>query len=100
MTAVILGLAGAYWLVLLGFAVHTGRRVGTPSLGAGLLVCLALAGAAPFLVFTHYGFSQVFFMEYGLVAVAPLAVDDLLWIWRELRARAGPARLAVLVGAW
>jgi hypothetical protein len=99
MTAVILGLAGAYWLFLLGFAVHTGRRVGTPSLGAGLLVCLALAGAAPFLLFTHYGFSQVFFMEYGLVAVAPLAADALLWIWSALRARATLARLAVLGSA-
>jgi hypothetical protein len=98
--AVIIGLAGAYWLFLLGSAARTGRRDATASLGAGLLVCVALAGAAPFLMFTHYGFSQVFFMEYGLVAVAPLAAETLLWIWSELRARAGPVRLAVIAFAW
>jgi hypothetical protein len=98
--AVILGLAGAYWLFLLGAAVHAGHRGASAPAGSGLLVCVALAGAAPFLLFTHYGFSQVFFMEYGLVAVAPLAANGLLWIWRELRAHAGPARLGVLVGAW
>jgi hypothetical protein len=100
MAAVILGLAGAYWLFLLGSAVGSGHRDGAASRGAGVLVCVALAGAAPFLMFTHYGFSQVFFMEYGLVAVAPLAAEALLWIWSELRARAGPAKLAVLGFAW
>jgi hypothetical protein len=98
--AVTLGLAGAYWLFLLGTAVHAGRRDAAAPLGAGLLVCVALTGAAPFLLFTHYGFSQVFFVEYGLIAVAPLAADGLLWVWRELRSRAGPARLTVLGGVW
>jgi hypothetical protein len=99
-TAVILGLAGAYWLFLLGTALHAGGRNAPTPPGSALLVCVALAGAVPFLLFTHYGFSQVFFMEYGLVAVAPLAADGVLWIWGELRARAGPARLDVLAGAW
>jgi hypothetical protein len=98
--AVILGLAGAYWLFLLGTAAHAGGRGAPARLGAGLLVCVAVVGAAPFLLFTHFGFSQVFFMEYGLVAVAPLAADAVLWIWSELRARAGAARLAVLGVSW
>jgi hypothetical protein len=97
--AVILGLAGAYWLLLLG-AVQAGRRDAATPLRTGLLVCVALVGAGPFLLFTHHGFSQVFFMQYGLVAVAPLAADALVWIWSELRARAGTARLAVLAGGW
>lgn len=98
--AVVVGLAGAYWLFLLGAAVRAGDRGASAPPAGGLLVCVAIAGAAPFLLFTHYGFSQVFFMEYGLVAVAPVAADGVLWVWGELRARAGPARLVLLAGGW
>jgi hypothetical protein len=100
LAAVIIGLVGAYWLFLLGSAVRTDHWDAAASRGAGVLVCVALAGAAPFLLFTHYGFSQVFFMEYGLVAVAPLAAEALLWIWSQLRAGAGSAQLAVVAFVW
>jgi hypothetical protein len=97
--AAALGLAGAYGIFLLGAAANVGRAAPAPP-GSRLLVCVALAGAAPFLLFTHFGLSQVFFVEYGLVALSPLAADGLLWIWSRLRARARPARLVVLACAW
>lgn len=92
-----LGLAGAYALFLLGAAAYLRRERPLP-IAVVLLISIALAGAAPFLLFTHYGFSQVFFIQYGLVAIAPVSADGLLWIGGELRARMGSSGLAVLVG--
>jgi hypothetical protein len=103
--AVPVGLVGAYGASLCGVPSafrHTGRPAPR---GHALLLAVLLAGLAPFLLFTHFGLSQVFFAEYGVVAGCLLSAEGLVFVWsaRNTRGRGVLALVAVAVavaGVW
>lgn len=96
--AVPVGLAGAYAAPLIGAVWSFGmRRTAVPP-GHLLLVAVLIAGLSPFLLFTHFGLSQVFFAQYGQIAGCMLAADGLCLLASTLApqlhgGRPRPARL-------
>jgi hypothetical protein len=57
-----------------------------------LLLCLLLAGLAPFLAFSQFGSSQNFFTYYGYVAGGILSAEGLMTLWGRWVGRS-PVRL-------
>lgn len=96
--AIPVGLAGAYAAPLIGAVWSFGMRGAAVAPGHLLLVAVFIAGLGPFLLFTHFGLSQVFFAQYGLIAGCLLAADGLCLLGSALApqlhgARPRPARL-------
>jgi len=83
---VIVGLVGAYGAALIGLPWLRSRG-GRIAPSQSLMLCLLVAGLVPFLLFTHPGFSQVYFSQYGVVAASAVSATGLCRLADSARGR-------------
>jgi hypothetical protein len=89
------GLAGAYGAALCGLVWTFKLRREPAPRGHALLLSVLIAGIVPYLASTHFGLSQVFFAEYGVVVGCLLAAEGLYLLWlRQRHVRSARAQLA------
>jgi hypothetical protein len=94
-----LGLFGAYGPVVAGLICRRARRKRRPTdIRQQLLLSVLAAGMIPYLAFTAFGVSQVYFVQYGLVGAVLLAAFNICSLWRRGGTRGRRLALAIAAG--